>query len=71
MEVRVTMLGIDFEHTSGPYIRDTFKHLGIPECADDPRFSTVRRWEHTESFLVELGDDWDRVGALKAKGSSR
>lgn len=23
----------------GPYIRDTFEHLGIPEAADDPRFS--------------------------------
>ena len=26
--------------TPGPYIRDTFEHLGIPELADDPRFST-------------------------------
>lgn len=25
--------------TPGPYIRDTFAHLGIPEAADDPRFS--------------------------------
>ena len=25
--------------TPGPYIRDTFEHLGIPEAADDPRFS--------------------------------
>jgi len=24
----------------GPYIRDTFEHLGLPELADDPRFST-------------------------------
>ena len=23
------------------YIRDTFEHLGIPEPADDPRFSDV------------------------------
>ena len=23
----------------GPYIRDTFTHLGIPEMADDPRFA--------------------------------
>jgi len=22
----------------GPYIRDTFEHLGVPEAADDPRF---------------------------------
>jgi crotonobetainyl-CoA:carnitine CoA-transferase CaiB-like acyl-CoA transferase len=27
--------------TPGPYIRDTFQHLGISECADEQRFSTV------------------------------
>ena len=27
--------------TPGPYIRDTFAHLGVPEAADDPRFSTA------------------------------
>ena len=27
--------------TPGPYIRDTFQHLGIAECADEQRFSTV------------------------------
>ncbi len=26
----------------GPYIRDTFAHLGIPELADDPRFSEAK-----------------------------
>jgi crotonobetainyl-CoA:carnitine CoA-transferase CaiB-like acyl-CoA transferase len=26
----------------GPYIRDTFTHLGVPEAADDPRFSEAR-----------------------------
>jgi len=26
--------------TPGPYIRDTFEHLGIAEHADDPRFAT-------------------------------
>ncbi|MET1756728.1 CoA transferase [Novosphingobium sp. RD2P27] len=26
----------------GPYIRDTFTHLGVPEAADDPRFSDAR-----------------------------
>jgi crotonobetainyl-CoA:carnitine CoA-transferase CaiB-like acyl-CoA transferase len=26
--------------TPGPYIRDTFEHLGIPEHANDPRFAT-------------------------------
>jgi crotonobetainyl-CoA:carnitine CoA-transferase CaiB-like acyl-CoA transferase len=25
----------------GPYIRDTFEHLGLAELADDPRFSTA------------------------------
>src|SRR5260370_20354521 len=28
--------------TPGPYISDTFKHLGIPECATDPRFATAQ-----------------------------
>jgi crotonobetainyl-CoA:carnitine CoA-transferase CaiB-like acyl-CoA transferase len=27
--------------TPAPYIRDTFEHLGMPEAADDPRFSTT------------------------------
>ncbi len=35
--------------TPGPYIRDTFMHLGIPECADDSRYATVealmQNWE--------------------------
>jgi crotonobetainyl-CoA:carnitine CoA-transferase CaiB-like acyl-CoA transferase len=26
--------------TPGPYLKDTFEHLGVPELADDPRFST-------------------------------
>jgi len=26
--------------TPGPYLRDTFEHLGLPELADDPRFGT-------------------------------
>ena len=27
--------------TPGPYIRDIFTHLGMPEAADDPRFANV------------------------------
>jgi crotonobetainyl-CoA:carnitine CoA-transferase CaiB-like acyl-CoA transferase len=29
--------------TPGPYIRDTFEHLGIPEAAEDPRFARLQR----------------------------
>ena len=35
--------------TPGPYISDTFEHLGLPECTADPRFSTaealMKNWE--------------------------
>ena len=35
--------------TPGPHIRDIFTHLGLPELADDPRFSTdialLTSWE--------------------------
>jgi crotonobetainyl-CoA:carnitine CoA-transferase CaiB-like acyl-CoA transferase len=41
--------------TPGPYIQDTFKHLGIPECAADPRFSTVealmKNWEAASEVI--------------------
>lgn len=40
--------------TPGPYIRDTFTHLGIPQYADDPRFSTVE----------ELMRNWEAVSGL-------
>jgi crotonobetainyl-CoA:carnitine CoA-transferase CaiB-like acyl-CoA transferase len=42
--------------TPGPYIQDTFKHLGIPEAADDPRFSEVRalmtHWKEASEIMV-------------------
>jgi crotonobetainyl-CoA:carnitine CoA-transferase CaiB-like acyl-CoA transferase len=40
----------------GPYIRDTFEHLGIPEAAVDPRFSTattlMQNWQAASDLLV-------------------
>ncbi len=42
--------------TPGAYIRDTFEHLGIPEAADDPRFSTVEslfeNWQAASDMMV-------------------
>jgi crotonobetainyl-CoA:carnitine CoA-transferase CaiB-like acyl-CoA transferase len=41
----------------GPFIRDTFEHLGLAELADDPRFSTdlalMENWEAAEARIVE------------------
>jgi crotonobetainyl-CoA:carnitine CoA-transferase CaiB-like acyl-CoA transferase len=42
--------------TPGPHIRNTFKHLGIPEAADDPRFREVRA----------LMENWKDAGELIA-----
>ncbi len=43
--------------TPGPHIRDTFAHLGIPEAADDPRFSEVhallRNWQAASDLVVK------------------
>jgi crotonobetainyl-CoA:carnitine CoA-transferase CaiB-like acyl-CoA transferase len=43
--------------TPGPHIRDTFAHLGIPEAADDARFSEVRalmsNWEAASDLVVK------------------
>lgn len=43
--------------TPGPYIRDTFEHLGIPEAADDPRFATVEalmeNWADASALVVQ------------------
>jgi crotonobetainyl-CoA:carnitine CoA-transferase CaiB-like acyl-CoA transferase len=42
--------------TPGPYIRDIFEHLGIPEAADDPRFSTgealMKNWAEAAAMIV-------------------
>ena len=42
--------------TPGPYIRDTFAHLGIPEAADDARFSDakelMRNWKEASELMV-------------------
>ncbi len=48
---------INFCHLQpGPYIRDTFAHLGMPEMADDPRFSEVHA----------LMENWEAAGKLVA-----
>jgi crotonobetainyl-CoA:carnitine CoA-transferase CaiB-like acyl-CoA transferase len=53
--------------TPGPYIRDTFNHLGIAHCADDPRFSTgealMENWEAAsvlirDAFVGKPFDYW-------------
>lgn len=42
--------------TPGPYIRDTFEHLGLPEAADDPRFANVEalrtHWADASALIV-------------------
>lgn len=43
--------------TPGAYIRDTFSHLGIPEAADDSRFSTtealMRNWSDASDLMAK------------------
>jgi len=43
--------------TPGPYIRDTFQHLGLAELADDPRFSTdkalMANADAARAYIVE------------------
>jgi crotonobetainyl-CoA:carnitine CoA-transferase CaiB-like acyl-CoA transferase len=42
--------------TPGPYIRDTFAHLGIAEAADDPRFADaaalMKNWKEASELMV-------------------
>jgi crotonobetainyl-CoA:carnitine CoA-transferase CaiB-like acyl-CoA transferase len=63
--------------TPGPYIRDTFEHLGLAEAADDPRFSEVsalmQNWE-TAGELVRQAiagrtmDEWrTRLATMKGQ----
>ena len=47
--------------TPGPYIRDLFEHLGIPEAADDPRFSTA------EALMKNWADASGAITAAFAK----
>jgi len=41
--------------TPGPYVRDMFNHLGLPELADDPRFSDVHQlmtnWQEASTLI--------------------
>jgi crotonobetainyl-CoA:carnitine CoA-transferase CaiB-like acyl-CoA transferase len=43
--------------TPGPYIRDTFTHLGVPAAADDPRFADAHtllaNWAPASAIIVE------------------
>jgi crotonobetainyl-CoA:carnitine CoA-transferase CaiB-like acyl-CoA transferase len=43
--------------TPGPYARDLFEHLGIPEAADDPRFigaeALMENWEEAAALIAE------------------
>ncbi len=43
--------------TPGPYIRDTFSHLGLAEAADDPRFADAQKllanWAPASALIVE------------------
>jgi crotonobetainyl-CoA:carnitine CoA-transferase CaiB-like acyl-CoA transferase len=44
--------------TPGPYIRDTWQHLGLPELADDPRFATdkelMKNWADASGIIVTV-----------------
>ena len=46
--------------TPGPYARDLFQHLGMPELADDPRFSSA------EAIMENWQEASDLIGAAIA-----
>ena len=41
----------------GPFIRDTFEHLDLPELADDPRFADalklIENWQAANDYMVK------------------
>jgi crotonobetainyl-CoA:carnitine CoA-transferase CaiB-like acyl-CoA transferase len=43
--------------TPGPYIRDTFEHLGLAKAASDPRFATaealMQNWEAASALICD------------------
>lgn len=61
--------------TPGPYIRDTFAHLGLEHLADDPRFADalalMENWQAastamTEAFAARPFDYWrQHLGTMK------
>ncbi|CAN7301697.1 CoA transferase [Phenylobacterium sp. LjRoot219] len=63
--------------TPGPYIRDTFEHLGLAELADDPRFATVEALlanaqaageQVAKAFAGESMDYWrGRLGTMRGQ----
>ncbi|HKR87474.1 MAG TPA: CoA transferase [Phenylobacterium sp.] len=63
--------------TPGPYIRDVFEHLGIPEAAEDPRFANaealMKNWADasgaiTAAFLKKPFAYWlERLKTMKGQ----
>ena len=43
--------------TPGPHLRSVFEHLGLPEAADDPRFSTaeslMKNWQPASDLICD------------------
>jgi crotonobetainyl-CoA:carnitine CoA-transferase CaiB-like acyl-CoA transferase len=44
--------------TPGPYIRDTFTHLNLPEMADDPRYAT------DEALMANAAEAYQKIAAV-------
>jgi crotonobetainyl-CoA:carnitine CoA-transferase CaiB-like acyl-CoA transferase len=43
--------------TPGPYIRDTFEHLGLSQYVDDPRFSSIEALMHNQETVSAMFRD--------------